>query len=273
MKHQVRNKKNARKDHLQGSAWTRLAHPNLIPHPHASPLPPQKWPTPQSSPKTLNERTREKKAGASALFNKISTLQPLPIFFFFRKLIPIILTFEYIYLFFKTDWSSSSPLAPCGFDLCELWAEIFVLCPCPALWVGSNQQETDFRRSSSDPGATGMRARAQNSGSSVAIGSKISSRGHQRCFAVIWMEIGWSCNFSTVHLPLRHTGWGLDYVGGNPRARSAWSTRPSRLEWPRKFWRTSTILDVDETWWWISHSLGRLLNRYWATSWSAKKGE
>ena len=102
MKHQVRNKKNARKDHLQGSAWTRLAHPNLIPHPHASPLPPQKWPTPQSSPKTLNERTREKKAGASALFNKISTLQPLPIFFFSGNLSPLFWHLSiYIYIFLK----------------------------------------------------------------------------------------------------------------------------------------------------------------------------
>lgn len=70
------------KDRLQGSAWTRLAHPNLVPHPHASPLPPQKWPTPQSTPKPPTQRIRESKAGASALFNTISTLAASPNFFF-----------------------------------------------------------------------------------------------------------------------------------------------------------------------------------------------
>ena len=58
---------------------------------------------------------QRKKAGASALFKTVYTLQPLPIFFF--KIFPIILTFEYI---IKQTGRLLLPLAPGGFDLCDL---------------------------------------------------------------------------------------------------------------------------------------------------------
>ena len=51
-----------------------------------------------------------------------------------------------------------------GSTCVNLELKSFVLCPCPTSRVGSIQQETDLRCSSSDPGATGMRARAQIAG-------------------------------------------------------------------------------------------------------------
>ena len=98
MKHKARNKKNAIKIILRDLLESVLPIQNLAPHPPCKPpfLRKSGQPLNQTNPKTLNAtHQRKRKAGASALFNKISTLQPLPIFFF-SKHFPIILTIEYI---------------------------------------------------------------------------------------------------------------------------------------------------------------------------------
>ena len=217
-------------------------------------------------PKTPTQHTRERKAGASALFNTISTLQPLPIFFPLFWHLNILKN--------QTGRRLLLPPAPGGFDF-ESWAEIF--CFVSASSLVSGQQPVRDRSSSFfiRTRCNRVARKSANNGTTVAIGSKIKVKSGPLALFCCYLdgEIGWSCNFSMVHLPLGLPAEALDYAGSNPRVRSAWSTRSSRLELSRSFWRTSTILDVDETWWWVSHSLGRVLNRYWATSWSAKKGK
>lgn len=81
MKHQARNRKNAKKivfmDLLERVLPILTEYPTSMQAPFlrksGQPL--------NQPPKSPTQRTREKKAGASALFNTISTLQS-PIFFF-----------------------------------------------------------------------------------------------------------------------------------------------------------------------------------------------
>ena len=90
MKHRARNKKNARRSSSR-ICLNASSHPNLAPHSMQAPFLRKSGQPLNQTPKPPTQRNREKKAGASALFKTISTLQPLSKFFF-----PIILTFEYI---------------------------------------------------------------------------------------------------------------------------------------------------------------------------------
>jgi hypothetical protein len=88
MKHQARNKKNAKKiafmDLLDRVLPILTQYPTSLQAPFlrksGQPL--------NQPPKPPTQHTRDKKAGASALFNTISTLQPLK-FFFFSKISPL----------------------------------------------------------------------------------------------------------------------------------------------------------------------------------------